>query len=108
MITVRFRGDGTQLTGFAIRGHAGWADAGQDIVCAAVSSAAIMTANTLTEISAIPCEVSSQDGSLSVLLASQDAPRAQDLLRGFSLHMRELSRKYPNHIKVIYGGKHHA
>ena len=108
MITVRFRSSGVCLTGFSVRGHAGLADAGQDIVCAAVSSAALMTANTLTEICALACEVASDDGYLSVDLPQEDSQSAQDVLRGFSLHMRELSRAYPKQIKVIYGGKHNA
>ena len=108
MIVVKFRSDGAVLTGFHIRGHAGWAEAGRDVVCAAVSSAALMTANTLTEVCAVPCSVSAQEGEMSVLLSAQDAERTQDLLRGFSLHMRELSRQYPRQLKVIYGGKNNA
>ena len=96
------------LTGFTVRGHAGWAQAGKDIVCAAVSSAALMTANTLTEVLKAPCDVSADNGEMRVLLYEPDAPLAQQLLRGFSLHMRAMSREYPDHLKVIYGGKHNA
>ena len=38
------------LQGFFMEGHAECGEAGQDIVCAAVSSAAYLVANTLTEI----------------------------------------------------------
>lgn len=108
MITVRFFVEGDLVTGFRIRGHAGWDESGQDIVCAAVSSAAYMTCNTLTEICRLPCAATADDGEMTLSLESGAARSAQDLLRGFSLHMRSLSRQYPNHIKVIYGGKHNA
>ena len=35
---------------FTVKGHSGSANAGEDIVCAAVSSAVYMAANTVTEI----------------------------------------------------------
>ena len=108
MITVRFTSGDGLLTGFCVRGHAGWAQSGKDIVCAAVSSAAYLTANTLTEVCAAPCTVSVEDAQMTLRTDAPDAPFVQQLLRGFSLHMRELSRQYPNHLKVIYGGKHNA
>ena len=38
------------LLGFSVLGHSGLAQEGEDILCAAVSSAAYMTANTVLEI----------------------------------------------------------
>ena len=108
MIVVRFFCPDGLYTGFSVRGHAGLAPAGEDILCAAVSSAAYMTANTLTDVCKAPCDVSVSDGDMAVRLAEQDARSVQDLLKGFSLHMRELSRQYPEKMKVIYGGKNHA
>ncbi len=66
-----------------------------------------MTVNTLTEICRVPCAVSQADGKMTVLLQS-DSGSAQDLLQGFALHLRELSREYPKQLKIIYGGNHHA
>ena len=39
-----------RLTGFDISGHAMFAESGSDIVCASVSSAAYMAANTVTAV----------------------------------------------------------
>ena len=49
---------------FSIKGPAGYADKGEDIVCAAVSSAALLTANTITEILGVDAEAEEKDGSL--------------------------------------------
>ena len=38
------------LCGFTLRGHAGAGVSGTDVVCAAISSAAYLAANTITEI----------------------------------------------------------
>lgn len=105
MITVRFSTEGETITGFRIQGHAMLAPSGQDILCAAVSSAAYMTANTITEICKLPADAEVSEGEMLVMLSKADASKAQDLLKGFSLHVRELSHQYPKQLKVIYGGK---
>jgi len=108
MIRVRFFCSDGLYTGYSVRGHAGLAPAGEDVLCAAVSSAAYMTANTLTDVCRVSCDVSVSDGEMTVRLSGQNADSVQDLLKGFALHMRELSRQYPEKLKVIYGGKNHA
>ena len=50
MIRVNFNKSGKLITGFECKGHSMSAPSGQDIVCAAVSSACLMTANTVTEV----------------------------------------------------------
>ena len=47
--------------GFEITGHAG-GNAGSDIVCAAVSSAVYMAANTVTDVINVHAGISEQDG----------------------------------------------
>lgn len=44
-----FRNEHDRLVGFRITGHAGYADYGEDVCCASVSSAVMLTANTVTE-----------------------------------------------------------
>lgn len=92
------------LVGFELTGHAGAGLSGSDIVCAAVSSAALMTANTITEITGIHAEITERDGFLRLMLSDCDAARCQELLKGFRLHLTELQKQYPNNLKVIYGG----
>lgn len=50
MTTVTFLKSDDIICGFEISGHSDFAEEGSDIVCAAISSAAYMTANTVTEI----------------------------------------------------------
>ena len=39
MTTITFYSQGSRVTGFEVKGHSGYAEAGADIVCAAITSA---------------------------------------------------------------------
>ena len=100
MIKVEFFGT-SLTTGFCISGHSGFAEEGSDIVCAAVSSAAFMTANTITEILNIePVELSVDDGNMYLKLDELSAHKCSDIMRGFVLHLSSLSEQYKKYIKV--------
>ena len=85
---------------FTIEGHSGSAESGQDIVCAAVSSAAYMAVNTITEILGEDVEADVSDGYMKIKLCSGNQA-ATDILRGLELHVSELSKDYPDFIKII-------
>ena len=100
MISVVFFNDSGSLRGFRLSGHAGFAESGQDIVCAAVSSAAYLTANTVTDVAGVPADVTEKDGLLELTIAPQDAATVRDVLEGFRLHMTQLAEQYPQHITI--------
>ena len=47
MITIEIRKSGNEYVGFSSKGHAGYAEEGYDIICAAVS---VLTVNTINSI----------------------------------------------------------
>lgn len=85
--------------GFVLSGHAAAGPYGEDIVCAAVSSAAYMTANTVTDILHIPARVVATEGHME-LSAECDPAECQAILSGFRLHLQALQAQYPQHICV--------
>lgn len=89
-----------ELVGFRISGHNG--NAGQDIVCAAVSSAAYMTANTITDVIQANATVSVEDGYMLVRVLPKDAKNCRIIFAGFKLHMLGLEEQYPQNINVSY------
>ena len=99
MVRAVFWHRGGRLCGFDIAGHAG-GETGRDIVCAAVSSAAYLTANTLTDVCGCAADVVEEDGHLSVRLSEADAKRGEIMLRGLFLHMKQLRDQYPKQIDV--------
>ncbi len=80
-----------------------FAESGSDVVCAAVSSAAYMAVNTVTEIIGADADASAGDGMMRVILNQTDG-QTETVLRGLELHLTELSKQYPENIKIIYGG----
>ena len=100
MIQVTFAVEDKIITGFEISGHSGFSEEGSDIVCAAVSSAAYMTANTVTEILDLKCSVTADDGLMILKLSKDEAEKAQDILNGFLLHINALSKEYADFIDL--------
>ncbi len=99
MIRVQFFKKGDMLTGFESKGHSYAAECGSDIVCAFVSSACYMTANTVTEI--LSLDAATRDGDGYMRLSINSSPeKAQDILNGMKLHLTELQKEYPENIKV--------
>ncbi len=93
--------DGT-LVGFHISGHAGYAEAGEDVICAFVSSAAYMTANTVTEVIGADAEAAAQDGDMFVRVSKKDAGRCREIFEGLKLHLLNTEEQYPDYLKVLF------
>ena len=88
------------LVGFRLSGHSGYAQSGNDIVCAAVSSAGFMTANTITDVIKVSAETEVEDGNLMLRVFSKDAVACRDILQGFKLHMLLLEEQYSDYLIV--------
>ena len=100
MICAKLLTRDTQLCGFDVQGHAGAAVSGKDIVCAAVSSAVYMAANTLLEVCGCTATVHEADGALSLTVIDADLPKAQQVLRGLQIHLQGLVDQYPKFIQI--------
>lgn len=91
--------------GFKISGHAGYANHGNDIVCAGVSMLAIATVNSL--IQQIDNKLDyryDDDGLLSCTLHedldSESMIRAQAILHTLSVGLEAVNIEYPKHIAL--------
>ena len=99
MIRAEFRYRDGEISGFSIKGHAGGVF-GEDVVCAAVSSAAYMTANTLSDVCRLPVKATVKDGEMTVMLCSLNE-NAKMVLDGFLLHVKGLQEEYPTRIQLL-------
>ncbi len=88
------------LCGFDVQGHSGSAESGRDIVCAAVSSAVYMAANTLTEVCGCIADIHEADGRLRMTVTEADFSKAQEVLSGLHIHLQGLVAQYPTFIKI--------
>ncbi len=99
MVLVQMLSRHERLCGFRMEGHAG-GKAGSDIVCAAISSAVYMAANTVTEVCGCKADITVEDGFLFLLLKPGDEDRAADVLEGLQLHLTGLQEQYPKRLHV--------
>lgn len=100
-VTFYKRADGS-LIGFEMSGHSGYGEEGTDIVCASVSSAAYLTANTLLEILHLKADAKVDDAYMKLTVSETDTEKAQDLLKGLELHLNALADDYTNYLIVNY------
>ena len=108
MITVKFFTESNVIKGFTVKGHSGLAERGADILCSAVSSACYMTVNTLTEVLKVNVKAEvNEDGYMKAVIQEANS-EAENLLRGFQIHISALAKDYPKNLKVIYGGVDNA
>ena len=101
MTEIRFYAQNLLLSGFEITGHSTSSadDIDGKLVCSAVSSAAYMAANTISEIIGASAEIEVNDGYMSVKLTSK-LDESQIVLKGLLLHSNELAKQYRNYLKV--------
>lgn len=91
-----------ELLGFHIQGHSGFAESGEDIVCAAVSSAVYLVINTITDVMHIDAEVEVADGDAVLRILSKHAVPCRDILQGLKLHLLNLEEQYNDFLIVEY------
>ena len=101
MTRVKFLSKDERLYGFEILGHSSHDcnDIEGKIVCSAVSSAADMTVNTITEIIGDECEIDVDDAKMYVNVKNP-SQKTIAVLDGLKLHLTELSKQYSKRIKI--------
>ncbi len=101
MTSVKFLAD-EKLYGFEISGHSTVScdDEVGKIVCSAVSSAAYMAANTITEIIGDKADARVTDGEMYFAVKGPSNATVQ-VIKGLQLHLTELSMQYSNNIKIL-------
>ena len=92
---------GEDIAGFDISGHTGAGVSGSDIFCAAISSAAYLTVNTITDVMGVEAKVSVSEGRLRFVLENGAEKQCKPLLIGFMLHMKQLKEQRPKSIRII-------
>lgn len=94
-----YRKDG-MYCGFIISGHAG-GRYGQDIVCAGVSSAVMLTLNTVTDFFSSDADVKVEENKVGLRLKDpQKDDNARALIFSLENHLKLLSEEYGG-IKVV-------
>ncbi len=99
MISIKYRYQNETLKELTVRGHAGYQTKGKDIVCAAVSTATIVTANALKQLkldSYVNLVV--EDGYFNILVHEHTSV-LDGLLANLEYTFYELEKQYPKYMK---------
>ena len=107
MTEVTFHTEGSRISGFEVRGHSGYAPEGEDIVCAAVTSAVRMTECTINDVLGLEASVKVREKDASITLklpatlGQTNESTCQALLTGLMVHFVQLAEEYPEFISVM-------
>ena len=107
MTTVTFYSEGSRVTGFEVKGHSGYAPEGEDIVCAAVTSAVRLVECAVNDVLGLEAsvKVKEKDASISLKLPSglgqTNESTCQTLLVALMVHFVQLAEEYPDNITVL-------
>ena len=97
--------DEDRITGFSVSGHSGYAESGQDIVCAAISAVVTMAEATINDICGAKAKVrvKNEDARITLTLpASCDEEESvQAVLAGMMIYLCSLRDDYPDFIEVL-------
>lgn len=109
MTTVTFLTEDARIIGFDVQGHSGWGESGEDIVCAAITSAVRLVEATVNDVMGLcaAVKVREADASISLRLPGGLANTAeftcQNLLTGLMVYLAQLHDEYPDNIEVMEG-----
>ena len=83
-------------TGIVMEGHAGYADEGEDIICAAVSALAINFYNSVETFTEDPFEgaAGQEDVQFDFRFTSDISPESQLLMNSLALGLRNIEKEY--------------
>ena len=95
-----------EYVGFDLSGHAGYAESGQDIVCAAVSALVINAVNSLERFTddETSCTANEETGDIELRFAGSPSHDAALLLDSMILGLEEIedSSEYKSYIDIIF------
>ena len=98
MIKVNVKKQNNKVYEIVIKGHAGYDEAGKDIVCAAVSSIAITTVNGIISLDeSIDYE---ENSGLLKIRVLKDTEINEKLLNNLVNMLSELVSQYPKNIEI--------
>ncbi|ULO08686.1 ribosomal-processing cysteine protease Prp [Paenibacillus sp. 19GGS1-52] len=103
VLITRSSGLGT-IVGFEVKGHAGYAKRGEDIVCAGVSTVTFGTVNSIEFLTGISIDTSVKNGFLSGTISSiedtEKSAKVQLLLESMVVMLNDIAESYGKYIKI--------
>ena len=94
-----------RITGFSVSGHSGYAEAGSDIVCAAVSAVVTMAEATINDVCGAKAKVRVKEEDARVTLtlpaSCDEEETVQAVLAGMMVTLISIAEDHPDYIEVL-------
>ena len=105
MIRCEFFMENDRITGFSVSGHSGYAEAGSDIVCAAISAVVTMAEATINDVLGAKAKVRVKEDDARITLtlpaSCDEEDSVQAVLAGMMLTLMSMRDDYPDYIEVL-------
>ena len=105
MTRCEFFTENDRITGFSVSGHSGYAEAGQDIVCAAISAVVTMAEATINDVCGAKAKVRVKEEQARITLtlptSCDEEEAVQAVLSGMMLTLISMREDYPDYIEVL-------
>ena len=105
MTRCEFFTEDDRITGFSVSGHSGYAEAGSDIVCAAISAIVTMAEATINEVCGAKAKVRVKDEqariTLTLPVSCDEEETVQAVLAGMMITLAGMRDDYPDYIEVL-------
>ena len=102
-ITI-YKSNNDEIVGFRASGHSGYAEAGSDIICAAISTLVTNTVNSIESFTndAFDCEVDEKTAIVTLRLKSEASSECAVLLKAFELSVTSIAMDNAKYISVSF------
>lgn len=100
MITVSVETRNSEIVKLKLKGHAGFADYGKDIVCAGVSCITYGLLNAIDLMTQDSCNIISNDKVISIEV-NENSEKLQNILNTGLIQYKTVEECYPDFIKII-------
>lgn len=96
MIKITVYKESGTYRGFSCEGHAGYAEEGYDIICAAVSALTVNAVNSIERFTGDDVTASSEDGAIHCSLKGSVSERTALLLDSMISGLQDIKQTYGN------------
>ena len=105
MTKCEFFRENERITGFSVSGHSGYAEAGQDILCASITAAVTLTEAIINDVCGgkAKVRVKEQDARITLTLPAScdEEETVQAVLTGLMLTLLSIQEDHPDYIEVL-------
>ena len=105
MTRCEFFTENDRITGFSVSGHSGYAEAGKDLVCAAISAIVTLAEATLNDVCGAKAKVrvKDEDARITLMLPAScdEEDTVQAVLSGLLVTLLSFKEDYPDYIEVL-------